>query len=145
MKLKDEFGIWRSEVKEIAGIIKTHFQSLYSAPPSRNFDDVLSLIDHIVTPEINESLVKTILYDEICLATFQMGPLKAPGSDAFPGLFFQKYWEVVGDDLVEAVQSFFQNGVLTKELNHTNVTLVPKVRYPEAMSQFHPISLCRFI
>lgn len=142
VKLKDEFGIWRSEVKEIASIIKTHFQSLYSAPPSRNFHDVLSLIDPIVTPEINESLVKTISYDEICLATFQMGPLIAPGSDGFPGLFFQKYWEVVGDDVVEAVKSFFQNGVLT---NHTNVTLVPNVRYPEAMSQFRPISLCRFI
>ncbi|KAF7147570.1 hypothetical protein RHSIM_Rhsim03G0007800 [Rhododendron simsii] len=56
--LKDGFGIWQPEVKEIAGIIKTYFKSLYSVLPSRNFDDVLSLINPIVTPEINESLHK---------------------------------------------------------------------------------------
>lgn len=74
-----------------------------------------------------------------------MGPLKAPGSDGFPGLFFQSYWDVVGNDIFEAVQSFFQEGILLREWNHTNVTLIPKEKNPELMIHFHPISLCRFI
>lgn len=82
--------------------------------------------------------------EEVRKAVFQMGPLKAPGSDGFPGLFYQKYWEVVGDDVFNTVKEFFQNGHILKEMNHTNVALIPKVSNPESMSQFRPISLCRF-
>lgn len=46
--------------------------------------------------------------------------------------------------MFKAAQGFFEEGQLLKELNHTNVTLIPKVPNPESMSQFRPISLCRF-
>lgn len=106
---------------------------------------LISLIDPIVSPVTNSSLTKAISNDEIYLVAFQLGPLKAPGSDGFPGLFFQKYWDIVGRDISEAVISFFRTGSLTKELNHTNITLIPKVRNPESMSHLRPISLCRFV
>lgn len=71
--------------------------------------------------------------------------LKAPGSDGFPGLFYQNYWDIVGVDVVKAVQNFFQEGAFLREINHTNITLIPKVKNPESMNRFRPISLCRFI
>ncbi|KAG5537109.1 hypothetical protein RHGRI_024523 [Rhododendron griersonianum] len=145
VRLRDGSGTWRSEAKEVAGVIKAHFQVLYDAPPNRDFEEILSLIDPVVTAEMNAKLVKAPNCEEIRLATFQLGPLKAPGSDGFPGLFFQSYWEIVGNDVTEAVKSFFQNGVLLREWNQTNVTLIPKVKNPESMSHFRPISLCRFI
>ncbi|XP_058201480.1 uncharacterized protein LOC131316197 [Rhododendron vialii] len=145
VRLKDNDGVWHSENKEIAGIIKNHFQSLYDTPPARDFGDLLSLIEPIITPEMNACLVKEVSLDEVGAAVFAMGPLKAPGSDGFPGLFYQTYWDVVGDVVFEAVQNFFQNGVLLREVNHSNVTLIPKVANPETISQFRPISLCRFV
>ncbi|KAG5535869.1 hypothetical protein RHGRI_023591 [Rhododendron griersonianum] len=45
MRLKDKGGSWKSEPKDIAGIIKLHFQDLYEGPPVRDFGDVISLID----------------------------------------------------------------------------------------------------
>lgn len=74
-----------------------------------------------------------------------MGALKAPGSDGFPGLFFQKYWEIVGEDVFKVLQSFFLDGVLLNEINQTNIILIPKVPNPESMGQLRPISLCRFL
>lgn len=59
----------------------------------------------------------------------------------FQVFFYQKYWDVVGEDVFTAVNEFFQNGYILKEMNHTNVALVPKVNNPESMSQFRPISL----
>lgn len=72
-------------------------------------------------------------------------PLEHLGLMASLVFFFQKHCDVVGDDIIEAVQSFFLNGFLTRELNHTNVTLIPKVNFPKSMSQFQPISFCRFV
>ncbi|KAG5565456.1 hypothetical protein RHGRI_001370 [Rhododendron griersonianum] len=44
LKLKDKEGVWKSESKEIAGIIKNHFQTLYEAPPP-DLEDIFSLIE----------------------------------------------------------------------------------------------------
>ena len=35
----------------------------------------------------------------------QMAPLKAPGPDGMLLIFFQHYWESIGDDVVKAVVS----------------------------------------
>lgn len=145
VKLKDESGAWQTGESDISGIIQDYFNSLYCSPPIRDFNDILSFIDSIVTPELNDKLVQGVTVEEVRMATFQMGPLKAPGSDGFPGIFFQKYWDVVGNDIFEAVSSFFHGNPLSLEWNHTNVTLIPKNDSPESMRQLRPISLCRFI
>lgn len=135
-KLKDENGTWQTEQDCIAKIIKGHFQSLYSAPPDREIEDVVSLVDPIVSNDMNDALTKLVSRNEVRVAAFQMGPLKAPGSDGFPGLFYQKYWHIVGEDVFNAAKNFFDGGYLLKEMNHTNVTLIPKVANPESMSHF---------
>lgn len=119
-KLKDGNGIWQTEHTSSAEIIKGHFQNLYSSPPNRIVDDVISLVDPSVPDETNSALTKPVSREEVKMAAFQMGPLKAPGSDGFPGLFYQKYWHIVGEDVF------------------------PKGPNPESMSHFRPISLCRF-
>ncbi|KAF7133101.1 hypothetical protein RHSIM_Rhsim09G0068100 [Rhododendron simsii] len=91
IRLKDKFGDWKADPKEIASIIKGHFQELYNASPVRDFNDMVSLIDPVISRECNENLVREVTYDEVKLAAFQLGPLKAPGLDGFPGLFFQTY------------------------------------------------------
>lgn len=143
-KLKDENGEWQTDPNLIANVIQNHFRKLYAMPPCRNFDDVISLVDPIISEEVNAALTRPVSMEEVKAAVFQMGPLKAPGSDGFPGLFYQKFWHVVGGDVFTAVLHFFQEGHMLRELNHTNVTLIPKVSNPEDISQFRPISLCRF-
>ena len=43
------------------------------------------------------------------------------------------------------MQTFFHSGSLLKSLNQTYLTLIPKVNFPEVLSQFRPISLCNVI
>ena len=46
------------------------------------------------------------------------------------------------DDIVPAVLDFLNGGDLPAGMNDTTITLIPKVRHPQKISQYRPISLC---
>jgi hypothetical protein len=51
----------------------------------------------------HNALSATIQFSECKKALFDMGPLKAPGEDGYPALFFQQCWETVADSLFRYV------------------------------------------
>lgn len=67
------------------------------------------------------------------------------GPDGFTGHFFQACWEIVGADIVDIVQSFFQGNTLPKSITHTNLVLLPKKEIIQTFSDLRPISLSNFI
>ena len=74
-----------------------------------------------------------------------MAPLKAPGPDSMPPLFFQHYWNLIGDDVIDSVLTFLNSTYLPEHLNHTFISLIPKKKNPEYASDFRPISLCNVV
>ena len=74
-----------------------------------------------------------------------MAPLKAPGPDGMPPLFFQIYWLDIGMDITKAVLSSLNSGSLLKSINHTFISLIPKVKNPKRVTEFRPISFCNVI
>ncbi|XP_057986580.1 uncharacterized protein LOC131171138 [Hevea brasiliensis] len=82
---------------------------------------------------------------EIKRATFSINPSKAPGEDGLTGLFFQKQWNIIGTDICAAILEFFQNGKMIRSINHTVITLVPKVKQVQTMKDLHPIGLCNVL
>ena len=74
-----------------------------------------------------------------------MDKFKAKGPDGFGVAFFQDHWHFVQDDVYQAVRSFFLEGKLLKQINHTLMALIPKVDNPLVTVQFRPISLCNTV
>ena len=74
-----------------------------------------------------------------------MNDSKASGPDGFTSLFFKKAWSIVGSDVTEEVESFFNSGCMLREINCTIIALVPKVPNPESMHDYRPISCCNTI
>ena len=71
-----------------------------------------------------------------------MAPLKAPGPDGMPSLFFQYYWNLIGDDVSHSILHFLNTASFPENFNHTFLTLIPKKKNPKFASDFRPISLC---
>ena len=82
---------------------------------------------------------------EVDVALSQMAPLKAPGPDGMPPIFFQHYWEDIGSDVAAAVLSCLNLAHIPAGINHTYLTLIPKVRSPEHVTEFRPIALCNIV
>ena len=80
--------------------------------------------------------------EEIKATLFSMGPFKALGLDGLHAIFFQSQWEVVGESLCTLVQDIFHHPKAIGGINHTFISLIPKVEHPETVKQYRPISLC---
>lgn len=66
----------------------------------------------------------------------------SPGSDEFPLGFYQKMWDIVGNDIVEMVQSFCHTKHMLRKNNHNFLSLIPKTNCHKTADDFKPISLC---
>lgn len=140
--LKRADGSICADSEEDKAEIQSFYQNLYT---SQGGNDMNKLLEHVpvkVTPEMNLFLDKPFEPHEVHDALFQMSPSKAPGVDGFTASFFQRHWNMLKDDVTTAVLGFLNGGDLPLGLNDTSITLIPKVRHPQMISQFYPIALC---
>ncbi|XP_074305999.1 uncharacterized protein LOC141641227 [Silene latifolia] len=87
-------------------------------------------------------LLKSVKPDEIKAVMFSIPGTKAAGLDGYSSQFFKDSWEVTGGTVVNAVMDYFEHGRLLKQVNHTIITLIPKVGMPKLVTQFRPIACC---
>ena len=111
------------EEGEIANILIEFYTNLFSSSTLDQIEEALEAIP-------------------LELAMKQMDPLKAPGPDGMPPLFFQQFWPTVGEDVIEAVLTCLNSGTIPPSINRTFITLIPKVKSLVKVSEFRPIALC---
>lgn len=90
-------------------------------------------------------LEKEVTKEKIRRVIFKMAGSKVPGPDRFTSEFFKKSWQMIGDDVIVAVQSFFLKGFLPKGVNSTILALIPKKEEAKEMKDYRPISCCNIL
>ncbi|XP_040367431.1 uncharacterized protein LOC121050669 [Rosa chinensis] len=143
--LYDAFGRWCTEDGDLKQIVLNYFRTLFTRPPPIFELKVVSVLPRVITADMNMQLTREIGEEEVYAALKQMHPCKSPGLDGFSPDFYQHFWHIVGRDVIAAVRNFMGDESLLRQLNHTCVTLIPKVKAPESMSQLRPISLCNVL
>ncbi|XP_050386353.1 uncharacterized protein LOC126802719 [Argentina anserina] len=132
LKIQCDSGIWLSGENKIRVEFERQFELLFTTSSNREWGDALVGVMPSVTESLNAELIAPVTIEEVKEVTFQLGALKAPGPDGFPGLFYHKYWSIVKDVVATATVDFLAGKVCLKELNRTNIVLIPKVENPNA-------------
>ncbi|GJW51553.1 RNA-directed DNA polymerase, eukaryota, reverse transcriptase zinc-binding domain protein, partial [Tanacetum coccineum] len=105
--------------------------------------------DDIFTCRLNEEeaadMIVEVTNEEIKKSIFDIADIKAPGPDGFTAYFFKKAWNVIGEEVCEAVKEFFISKKLLREVNATIISLVPKISTPQKVSDFRPIACCNVL
>ncbi|PNX83667.1 ribonuclease H, partial [Trifolium pratense] len=65
--------------------------------------------------------------------------------DGFNPAFYQRFWELCGDDIFVAASSWLERGYFPSSLNETNICLIPKCDNPISMKDLRPISQCNVL
>ena len=134
--------MWYDSKEHLERVILKYFSSIYSTDHPTLFDVSLNAVAPWVTQVMNGELLGMFNEEEIKAALNQMHPTKAPGPDGMLPIFFQKYWDIVGQSVVSYVSQILNTGVMPPKLNETYICLIPKISCPQKIIDFHPISLC---
>lgn len=129
--LRNKNNEWCTSDHQIAEIVVNFYEYLFTSSQPSAMHAILEVIETKVM--------------EVELVLKHMEPLKAPGLDCMPPIFFQSFWSMVGDDMSYAVLDCLNKCHIPHDLNHTLVTLIPKVKSSEFIYEFRPISLCNVI
>ena len=142
MGLLDSDGRWQDDPGNIDGIILEYFGSIFKSNELVDFEASLSAIHPKVTPAMNATLTANFKAEEVCNALQQVHPTKSPSPDGMSPIFYQKYWDVVGTNVIYCVLHTLNTGVMPFGLNETFIYLIPKVKSPQKITEFLRISLC---
>ena len=129
----------------MANIIIQYYKELFTSANPRFPEEVLLTIETRVSAQMNEKLSADYKAWEVYEAVKQMALLKAPNSDGMHPIFSQYLWPLVGDEVTATILQFLNTAMFPCHLNHTFISLIPKVKNPELVSEFRPIRLCNVL
>ena len=86
--------------------------------------ELLENIPSLISKDDNRRLLAPLSDKEITTTIFVMDKDKAPNLDCFPTWLFHHFWNIIGDDIIKAVQEFHKHN--TQKLEHHVSNFHPK-------------------
>lgn len=133
-------------MKEIEEAFRDYFDTLYTttSPSMEDIQHSTRAIQQRVTAEMTMQLNKDYTRKEIEMTLNQMAPLKSPVQMVL-GHFLLEILAHNGDAVCKAVFNVLQGESMVSSINYTCIALFPKVKNPENVIDFRPISLYNVI
>ncbi|KAK9994753.1 hypothetical protein SO802_024456 [Lithocarpus litseifolius] len=147
MAIKNVVGDWINEEGKIKEFIRSGFEQIFLSSHScvSRLDPATSQWQLRLSELEKVNVSGGVSEEEIKAALWSLKPFKAPGPDGLHAGFFQKFWPIVGKSVIEEVQKIFDDRKVPEALNSTHIALIPKIRGPETLGNYRPISLCNTV
>jgi hypothetical protein len=129
-------------------VARDFYKELFAKEPKEDITIGQSFWDEgdFISQEENDMLTAPFAEKEIKEGIFSCYAEGAPGLDGIPFLFYQKFWDIIKDDIVSLFRDFQKGDLDIHRLNFAMLTLIPKTSDARNMKNFRPISLanCSF-
>ncbi|GJY93449.1 putative RNA-directed DNA polymerase [Tanacetum coccineum] len=129
----------------VPDVFVSHYEAFLGLAGETHGFNTTNLFKTCLNEQVATDMIRNVTTQEVKEALFSMGDDKSPGPDGYTACFFKTAWDVVADDVTNAICEFFRNGNLLKELNHTIIALIPKVKSPTRVNDYRPISCCNVL
>lgn len=139
--LENEQEDWIEGEEQIGEMLAKYYSNLFSTANPTKLDPVLNRVEPRVTDSMNIELLRPFMAKEVQLALKKMKPNTVLGPNDLPPLFYTKFWEKIVMEVSEAVLSVLNSGKIPANLNHTLISLIPKIQSPRKVSDIRPINL----
>ena len=129
-ELADDEGEITKEEEQILLKIENYYRDLYTSTMDVTEEQFNHYIEHLEVPclsqEMSEKADGRLTYAECkgSLDSFRSG--KSPGEDGFTVEFYSKFFDLIGNDLVESLNAAYENEQLSISQRRGITTLIPK-------------------
>ncbi|XP_048492968.1 uncharacterized protein LOC125493552 [Beta vulgaris subsp. vulgaris] len=100
---------------------------------------------NVVNREQQEALCAEFTNEDIKATLWSNEDNKAPRPDGYNSCFYKKAWPCIGPEVCNVVKNFVHTGKLLKQVNATNLCLIPKIDQPIDVTHFRPIACCNVL
>lgn len=105
--IQDSVGNSYKGDRNIGTHAEVFFRTIYKSNNTPIIESIFDDFTPTVTPSINNAITKDFSHEEIYEAVCSIGADRAPGPDGLTVRFYQEYWDIIGDDVIQEVKSFF--------------------------------------
>ena len=141
-RVLDSNNTWQEDEEKIGKTFVNYYEQQFLSSRPIVEEELLEAIHTKVTDRMNASLLRNFNAQEVEKALQQMHPLKAPGLDGMPPLFYQHFWPMVKSIVITSALDFLNYGIAPPHFNDTHIVPIPKTKNPERVTDYRPISLC---
>jgi hypothetical protein len=99
--LVDDNGNRHEDRDSMCDVVYNYFTYLFTSEVSALEESVFDDVQQLVTEDMNRGLLAPFTAEEVKKALFNIRDLKAPGSDGLHAVFYKRFWEMLGDDLIK--------------------------------------------
>ncbi|KAL4346365.1 hypothetical protein GQ457_17G012800 [Hibiscus cannabinus] len=129
-----------SDHRSISKAFVQHFSEGYNQNP------IIPVVNFVGTfKSLSETsamnLERPFTCEEVWEAISTADGSRAPSPDGFNLDFFKKFWPAVKHNVMDFFENFHEGTLVDVSINHSFISLIPKVSTPEKVDDFRPISL----
>lgn len=142
-------GIEASSPEEIVRLAVEHFLSILGPPtPQTTTLMIASVADMIRTARFSCSQAQAALLtrlptpENITKTMFKLNKNKTLGPDGFTSGFYTAAWNLLGQEVINSITSYFKTFIMPSSTNATILTLLPKFPGATIIKDYWPISYC---